>query len=182
MRDKELFLYELVEEVKKDMDQAHVPYNDECPIKLNNRLSRSLGRCRYKIDGNGIKYAYVIEIQKLYFQYAEEQELKDTICHELIHSAADCVYSGHTGSWKRYAELMEKNSKGKYTIERTSSSSEQYREAFYASKKASFKYEVYCPECGTIWRRRKKSKLIEFPYLFACGGCGTKLKSRKIGG
>ena len=38
MRDKELFLYELVEEVKKDMDQAHVPYNDECPIKLNNRL------------------------------------------------------------------------------------------------------------------------------------------------
>lgn len=183
MKDKELFLYELVEKVKKDMDQAHVPYNDECPIKLNDRLSRALGRCRYKRNYLDERRPYVIEIQTLYLEHGTEQELMSTICHELIHSASDCVYSGHTGNWKRYAEIMEKCYPNKYIIKRLTTVGNQYANAKKEKQKdSSYKYEAYCPKCGASWKRKSKCRLIEFPMLYKCGECKVNLESRKLEG
>ncbi len=90
----------LIKEVKFDMEAIGVPFNEECPIELNNKLSRALGRCKYRRDWNGSMYAYVIEINEMYFESATDNELKSTICHELIHSAKRCVNCGHKGFWK----------------------------------------------------------------------------------
>ena len=182
-RDAETYLYELVEEVKRDMDEVWIPYNDECPIKLNNRLSRTLGRCRYKRDYLGERYPYVIEIQTLYLEHGIEKEIKSTICHELIHSASDCLFSGHTGNWKRYAEIMEKCYPNKYIIKRTTTVSNQYANAAKEKQKVSvYKYEAYCPKCGATWKRKSKCELITNPHRWRCRRCGVNLESRAIGG
>lgn len=173
----------LIKEVKFDMEVVGVPFNEECPIELNNKLSRALGRCKYKRDWNGYMYAYVIEINEMYFKSAEENELKSTICHELIHSCDKCVNTQchHKGLWKIYASRMEVNYPNKYLIKRTTYS-KQYNEALRKKKENSYKYEVYCPKCGATWRRKSKCKLVQHPNYYSCGRCNTDLKVRVVGG
>ncbi len=171
----------LIKEVKFDMEAIGVPFNEECPIELNNKLSRALGRCKYRRDWNGSMYAYVIEINEMYFESATDNELKSTICHELIHSAKRCVNCGHKGFWKRYSERMEVNYPDKYIIKRTTYS-KQYTEALRKKKENSYKYEVYCPKCGATCRRKSKCKLVQHPEYYSCGRCNTDLKVRVIGG
>lgn len=170
----------LVEEVKVDMEVAGIPFDDDCHIKLNSRLSRALGKCKYRRSWDGSMCAYVIEINKMYFENATDNELKSTICHELIHSAKQCIGCGHKGLWKRYTERMEENYPDKYIIKRTTYS-EQYVETLRKKKENLYKYEVYCPECGTTWRRKTKCKLVQHPNYYSCGKCNTSLKVRVVG-
>lgn len=175
------YLHELVEEVKRDMDRVHVPYNNDCPIKLNNRLNRSLGRCLYEQNWLGERHSYAIEIQTLYLQYGTEKELMNTICHELIHSANECAYSGHTGNWKKYTETMREYYPNKYNIRRTTIVSNQYANAKKEKQKiSSYKYEAYCPKCGRTWKRKSKCRLITNPHRWRCKKCMVNLESRKL--
>ena len=161
-RDLEL-LNKLVIDVKRDMDKLNVPYNDIVPFKINNRLSRALGRCIYKRINNE-KVSVLLEIQGEYFKNGSINDIKDTICHELIHSAKDCVNSGHIGIWKKYADIMTLNSK--YNIKRTQSVKIDVDESKY-------KYKVVCSKCGVTTYKKRKSKLIEHPEYFRCK-CGCK--------
>lgn len=173
----------LIKEVKFDMEVVGVSFNEECPIKLNNKLSRALGRCKYRRDWNGSMYAYVIEINEMYFESATDNELKSTICHELIHSCDKCINTQchHKGLWKVYARRMEVNYPNKYLIKRITCS-KQYNEALRKKKENSYKYEVYCPKCGATWRRKSKCKLVQHPNYYSCGRCNADLKVRVIGG
>lgn len=174
-------LNKLIEEVKLDMINAGVPFNDNCPISLNRRLSRALGKCKYKKNLTGHVYAFSIEINELYFECAKENDLKNTICHELIHSAPECVYCRHRGLWKEYCKVMEDNYPNKYIIRRTTYSKE-YVEELRKKEVNPYKYEVYCPKCGATWRRKSKCKLIQHPNYYSCGRCNTDLKVRVVGG
>lgn len=174
-------LNRLIEEVKVDMKLADIPFNNNCPIELNSRLSRALGRCKYRRGWDGCRHAYVIEINEMYFENATDNELKSTICHELIHSAKQCVGCGHRGLWKRYSERMEVNYPDKYIIKRTRYS-KQYTEALRNKRENLYKYEVYCPECGATWRRKTKCKLVQHPNYYKCGRCNTDLRVRVTGG
>lgn len=121
----------LAKEVKQDMRIAGVPYDQHCPIILSDyRMSRVLGQCEYALDGNK-EYAKRIKINRLCFENSEEQDIKNIICHELIHSAKECVITdcGHKGIWKIYAEQMEEKYPDKYVIRRTTELGDKYYEA-----------------------------------------------------
>ncbi len=127
-------LNRLIKEGKQDMRIAGVPYDQHCPIILSDyRMLKVLGQCIENYDGNEY-YAECIKINRLFFESGEEQEIKNTICHELIHSFHMCIDTncGHRGLWKIYAEQMEENYPDKYVIRRLTKTSEQYTEALKA--------------------------------------------------
>lgn len=195
----------LAKEVKQDMRIAGVPYDQHCPIILSDyRMSRVLGQCEYALDGNK-EYAKRIKINRLCFENSEEQDIKNIICHELIHSAKECVITdcGHKGIWKIYAEQMEEKYPDKYVIRRTTELGDKYYEALKKRdeeakrkkrkkrrerkkdrnerKERPYKYEVYCPICGTTWLRKRKCKVVEYPNKYQCANCKVNIKVRVIG-
>ena len=156
MRNKE-YLEHLIRQVKYDMDLYHVPYK-ETEFHLNGRLSRSLGRCCFPKQG-----PIRIEIQKDFFFKGKEEDLKNTICHELIHSA--CKEDGHTGRWLKYAKIMNQHG---YDIHRTS----------MVEFDKTTPYQVYCPKCGHIWYYKTYCKVVQRPDLYKCRKCNISLKCR----
>ena len=152
-------LLQLTKEVKEDMRKYHIPYVD-MEFQLNSRLSSSLGRCIYKN-----KKVIRLELQTYFFLHGNESDIRNTICHELIHSSTLC---GHTGLWAQYAHQMNQHG---YDIHRTSSI--QLHPQVY-------KYEAYCPICGQSWKRKTKSELIVHPQKWRCRQCRVPLKSRKL--
>lgn len=155
----------LIKEVKKDMDSVHVPYNDEIPIFINSKYSRALGKCYYG-NINGKKKSIKIGISEEIINHADINIIKNTICHELIHSADDCVYAGHTGKWKYYASIM--NRYKNYKISRTTTLPNDMQR--------QYKYVVECQDCKTKSYFQRKSPLIKKIQLgqasIRCKRCG----------
>lgn len=167
-------LMKLVIEVKKDMDAYDIPYDKKATFSINGRLSRALGRCIYLRNENRTR----IEIQKKYLEFGETQEIKDTICHELIHSYKDCWNCGHTGLWKELANLMTYRSHGVYTITRLTCASNQYHE----NVKKDYKYKVKCCGCKNEFGFNSKTKFIKslvdlddcnYSIGYSCSKCGS---------
>ena len=96
-----------------------------------------------------------------------------TICHELAHIASP-KKEHHGNVWKRnFAKI------GVYfgldRFERCSSSKDVGLEI-----PKQYKYEAYCPHCGSSWKRQKMVKLIQEPERYRCPTCQVGLKSRNI--
>ena len=160
-------LDQLVKEVKQDMKKWNVPYTN-IPITLNSRLSKSLGRCKFK---NG--QAYEIDIQKQYFLTGNREDVKNTICHELIHSAKECATCKHKGMWAHYANIMNKHG---YNIQIFSNPEYEHKKTMTDL----FYFEVYCPKCKKSTIRKRASKMVEHPELWMCANCHVPLKSRRV--
>lgn len=139
----------IVKSVKLDMDKLNIPYNDNVPVVINKRLSRALGRCCYKYD-----VPYLIELSEVIIA-SELQELKNTICHELIHSA--CPQDCHGGMWKVYANKMTHNSD--YTITRLHDVTKLNQDV-RKQKQQPYKYKVTC-QCGCSMKMKRKTDFIE---------------------
>lgn len=142
-------LYSLVNEVKADMDKVGVPYKASVPFFINKRTTKVLGSCHY-IYVNHIKVADKIEISKNFMDTCAIQDVKNTICHELIHSAFP--YAGHGGEWKYYANLMT-TSMPEYTISRLSSAKK--------IKEPTSGYKITCNKCGFTSYYRSRTKAIK---------------------
>ncbi len=164
-------LYNLVTEVKKDMDALEIPYDDKVPFKFNTRAKRFNAVCRLKYDEYFNKYAYLIEINRTYFIMQNLKGLKSTIAHELIHSAFPS--DGHLGSWKEYAQKMTLNSNKKYEITRCTART-------YNEPEPEYKYIVYCPDCGREWHYKIKCKGVKNVNNYICSGCKTHLQVKEF--
>ena len=166
--------------VKQDMDKYGVPFDDDYIVRLNSRIVRALGKCNY------IKKE--ISIHKNFFLYCpNKQDILDIICHELLHSSADCMYDGHKGTWKIYAEKMMNASKGKhyeYSITRTKNIDLTSYNAI--DKKNGGvrlpKYKITCTNCGNTFFFSKTTNFIKNPKWYSCTRCGAlgKFKVEKL--
>lgn len=97
----------------------------------------------------------------------------NTICHELAHIASP-RRSGHNQIWKQNFRKLGIPF-GLDRFERCSGSEEIGLEI-----PKQYKYEAYCPKCGSSWKRQKRTELIQNPEHYTCGKCNTELKSRNI--
>lgn len=148
----------LVRVVKTDMFRAGVPFNDFYPVTLDTCVGSSLGVCSYKRKA--------IFINPKMFGREDDVTIKNVICHELIHSADECVREGHRGMWRYYADKMNASGLG-YTINRTTLVNETYK-----TRKVDYKYEIVCAHCGAVSRRKVASNVVKNPWLYKCGRCG----------
>lgn len=148
-------MMKLVQEVKKDMKKAEVPFDDTVPFFINSRLSKCLGKCYYQ-QVNWVLKPIKIEISLNVLKNDSDQEIKNVICHELIHSAPNCICCGHKNMWKIYANRMNYKNKN-YRIEtRRKQNIDNLSEL-----KKGYNIAVVCEKCGATTYYMKKGKVIK---------------------
>lgn len=178
---KQRYLRALLEEVLSDFKELGIPVSERIltEIKINTRAKSRFGSCRkvWKASGGVWVTRPVSILQKPYFQIeiceamldADEQEIKNVLAHELLHTCYGCY--NHGKRWKAYAEKI--NNMYGYNITSTTTYDKIGLEK--PEKKVTYRYRIECRKCGKIFYRQRKSKLIENPGRYRCT-CGGKLK------
>ncbi len=160
--------------------------NKEIDIKLSNRAQKRYGCCKpeipnekyKKITRKGFRYIikyenyqkYTVEISPWVLELNEDI-IKNTIIHELIHCLPYCT--NHGKEFKQYAEII--NEKLGYNITRTGNKQEDYQKSnlIYEEDK-DYKYIIKCKECGQTFYRKRLNK--NFTKHYRCGKCKGKLE------
>ena len=167
MKDLNKLYHECVEEMKRiNMDIS----NRIVGIKVNGRLSRSLGRCRF----NHYSGSYSIEINPcMLADSVEVKTTKNTIIHELIHTCPGCMNHGY--ECKRRGDRV--NRMLGYNVQRCAEV-ERLEAAGVEVKKEEYKYALECVRCGHQFKFQRWCSKLENPSRWKCGnGCGGDLKT-----
>lgn len=154
MRDLE----SIVREVKEDMKKMGVPYNNRFHVMI---------RDYHTVNGVCYHDRELACIDKGLFNHGKMMDVKQTICHELIHSA--CGFNEHHGEvFQHYARRMDELGYDIHT-----------RNNLEWDKRKEYKYVLYCPECGMQWGYRTYCKTIKYPERYCCNTCKCALKSER---
>ena len=100
-----------------------------------------------------------------------ENIIKDTIMHELIHCMPYCT--NHGVEFKKYAQVI--NKKLGYNISRVGNKKEDFEKSnieYFEPKE--YKYKIICTKCGKIYYRQRLNK--NFIKRYRCGICKGKLE------
>ena len=195
---KQQYLKALLYEVLSQCKELKIPVSDRIipEITINRRARSRFGCCRkvyaaaedlkYWQSGTAKdssdkvthysskptypmqQYSFLIEICEAMLD-ADEQELKNVIAHEILHTCYGCY--NHGKRWKAYAAKM--NNMYGYNI--TSTTTYERIGLKRPEKKVVYRYKIQCQKCGKTFYRQKKSKLITNTGRYRCT-CGGKLK------
>lgn len=162
-----------------DLNRVKMEFNEVCrkagtpcdvPIRLNGRLTRTLGRVFHQCDvTSGVWYSTHVEFSKQLLETASDQSIRDVILHEAAHfivTARTGEEHGHDATFKRVcAEIGTTNDGIATKVERT--------------VEVHSKYEIFCPTChktlGGYSRMCKTIQNIEFCHCKLCGKGGLKV-------
>lgn len=141
-----------------------------CPIEINGRLTRAMGRVKFMRDGytdNG--YSPIkIEFSRRLIENATDDDVIQVIKHEYAHYyilMMTGIDHGHDAVFKRKCA----------EIGCTHDKPENYVEGF---DKAESKYEVWCDDCQEIiGKYARRCKTIDNIKWCTCGRChGSNLR------
>lgn len=191
---KQQQLEALLQEVLSQCRNLKIPVSDRIipEVIINRRAKSRFASCRKvwinnMVDDsfNGInkqhknvvysnKPAY--SMQRNYFLIeiceamldASEQEIKNVIAHEVLHTCYGCY--NHGKRWKSYAVKMNKI----YGYNITSTTTYEKLGLKKPEKKIIYRYKIQCQKCGKTLYRQKKSRLITNTGQYRCK-CGGKL-------
>ena len=157
-------LEKLMEEAIEELHRIHIyPAENIAGIKANSRAKRRLGCCK-KSEKMG-KAEYQIEISAM-MEERTDQEIKEIIHHELLHTCKGCL--NHGQKWKLLADKVN-NAYGYHIKTRAEMPGSEDRQ------KRHFRYEIRCTKCGNTGYRMKKSKVVMQPDHYRCSKCGGRL-------
>lgn len=159
-------LLELVCVCQKELASLRIHWGEVRNWSVNTRAKARWGLCTKVSRG-------VFDIQiaaSLLDDTVDDQATKDTIAHELLHTVPGCFK--HTGKWKQYAELINKEMPY-YRIKSRSSYADKGVEDLRGDP--TYRYILKCEQCSREVHRQKKSAVIEHPENYRCK-CGGKLK------
>lgn len=124
-------------------------YLPEYTFRVNNRLSRALGRCIYAPK--------IIEVSKHLIEKATDQEFLNTVVHEIAHGI--CGYrAGHNSVWK--IKCLELGGNGQRCAKALS----------FKIERPDFKYTYKCAGNHSFKKyRRKPSRSTANIYCRQCG-------------
>ena len=144
-----------------------IPYANAIMWTVNDRGTKRVGKCSFK-DG-----IYHIEINGILLKEdIDETALKNTIIHEMLHTAPGCM--DHGKKWKYYVDLV-KGKYPQYDPSKRYSSNELgiTPEEFYRGKKV---YKVRCKCCRYIYASTRSNKYYRNPSKYICAMCGSELE------
>ena len=96
----------------------------------------------------------------------DENIIKNTIIHELIHCLPKCGNHGY--EFKKYANLI--NIKLGYNISRLGNKEEDYKNSNKEfNEEIIYNYKVECQNCGQIFFRKRLDK--NFGKIYRCAKC-----------
>ena len=139
---------------------------------INSRYIERIGRKRIA------KYAkfnkHHIEISPWLLEL-EEDIIKNTIIHEIIHCFPYC--NNHGEQFKKYARYI--NEKLGYNISRVGNKKEDYiKSNVEYEEKEHYNYHIKCTNCGQSFFRKRLSK--NFTRKYRCAKCKGKLEVENI--
>lgn len=114
---------------------------------------------------------HTIEISK-WLMDLNDDIIKNTIMHEIIHCLPEC--NNHGKMFKYYSKIINDNLG--YNITRLGNKEEDYKKSNLEYKdeiKKKYKYKIICGECGLIYYRQRLYK--NFTKKYRCGKCKGKL-------
>lgn len=124
-------------------------------VRFNHRAKTFFGRCTR--DRSGI---FHIEIMSYLNRHRSQDEIRQTVMHEVIHTLAGC--GDHGPRFQAVAEQV--NQRLGYRIATTSKLTESARENI------AYKYVLKCGHCGAELKRyHRKPSLSPGTYHRACG-------------
>ena len=97
--------------MEEDIRECGIEIGRVSVFRLNGRLKRALGQCKVIMNGYEISLNRCMLLSKV-----PEQEVKNTIAHELLHTCPECM--NHGKKWKAAAAVLMSR-KPCYTISRT---------------------------------------------------------------
>ncbi len=183
MEEKLEKLYkECLEELKSidiNLDENNIGKID---ISFAKRKTKRYGCCKQEEPDKSTAYRekrrihyrkynmHHIEISK-WLMDLNDDIIKNTIIHEIIHCLPDC--NNHGKDFKRYCRLI--NEKLGYNISRLGNKKEDYEKSNLTfNEKSNVKYIIVCESCGLIYYRQRMAK--NFTKKYRCGKCKGKLR------
>ena len=151
----------LMARLRRELISIGIPVSNrlEPEVRINTRARRRLGWCYYQSG------RYWIEVSQAVLE--DEDLLKQTLVHELLHTCPKC--RDHGPKWKAYAQTV--NEKLGYRIERTVKTETPAG----SLRHEEIKYILECQSCGAQIKRMRMSKAVKSPWRYRCP-CGGKLK------
>ena len=183
----EIVLKQLLIECIKELESIGISFgNKEINIRISKRANKRYGCCKpelpdenyKKIKRKGFKiivkyenyHKYTIEISPWVIELNEEI-IKNTIMHELIHCMPYCL--NHGKEFKKYAQIINKELS--HEITRTGNKKEDFKKSNVEYiENNEYKYKIQCKECGQIYYRKRLEK--NFTKKYRCGKCRGKLE------
>lgn len=136
------------------------------PIRLNGRMTRTLGRVTYDHDLlSDIYTPTLVEFSKQLLETATDKSIRDVLCHEAAHyilTSRTGEHHGHDNQFKAVcAEIGTSNDTTTTKIERTVSANKLY------------KYVVFCQNCNKmVGGFRRKCATLNHLSSCTCRSCG----------
>lgn len=158
----------LLDEVLSQCRKLKIPVSNNIipEIYINRRARSRFGACKKTPTG------FKIELCESMLD-ASEFDIKNVLAHELLHTCYGCY--NHGKRWKMYVSKM--NEAYGYNI--TTTSTYEKMGLRKPEKNTEYKYKVECMNCGHVFYRQKKSKLITNTKNYRCR-CGGKLKCTEL--
>lgn len=159
-------LTEIMLDVANRMENAglHIDFTHVKPQVEFCRKEKAYAACYRK---NGM---FTIKVSK-YALNIDETAMRNTICHELIHTLPNCF--NHGVNFKRCADIV--NRKCGVCVLTKGCLNENGEQA--KMERPTPKYVVTCKCCGHKYFHTRKCTAVAYPELYSCGHCGGKLES-----
>lgn len=108
---------------------------------------------------------HTIEVSK-WVMDLEDNIIKNTIMHELIHCMPFC--NNHGDMFKKYARFI--NKRLGYDISRLGNKKDDYEKSNLEYEEKGFKYTIMCTSCGKVIHRNRLTKDFFRKYRCLCNG------------
>ena len=155
-------------------------------ISISKRNNKRYGCCKQEDPDTKTKYIEkvgrrkIVKYEKFNKHYIEispwvleldEEIIKNTIMHEIIHCLPNC--NNHGEYFKKYAQYI--NETLGYNISRVGNKKEDYQKSNIEYKeKEQFNYHIQCTNCGQSFYRKRLNR--NFTRKYRCGKCGSSFK------
>lgn len=149
------------------------PKYKEWPRLYTRKSKSSLGVCVAHRDYDG-EYSCTIVLNEILNSYSDDQ-VRKVIVHEVTHAIHPLDHHG----WRWHYTANRLGAKWGYKAERLCSD-EEINKALDSVAKAVYKYEVYCPTCGAVWKYKCNCKAVQNPDRYRCSNDKTRLLSRAL--
>ena len=155
-------IYLLADECIADLIRAGIPIRPVRNWLVGTTGKNMWGQC--KAVENGM---FDIRISAVLLQDdVDDQAVKNTIAHELLHTVEGCM--NHGQNFHRLARLVNARCPGYNIKSRTAAEDKGIQ--------MQYKYILRCTGCGAALGRHRRSHFVDHPEHYRCSKCGGKFE------
>lgn len=139
-------------------------------FSINTRAKNRFGECRtFSRNGHVVRHTININADLL-DERNEDDQLINTILHELLHTVEGC--QNHGAAWQYEAEKVRRA----YGINISRTGDPRELNYWRGNMERVVNYKCCCEKCGYTYSRQRYSDIISHPENYMCGVCGGNIK------